>query len=217
MSLHLNRETSRIRKGITALASLVETNVNRVLKAVEEGDKALAESTMQKDREIDEKEICLEEDILKILALHQPVASDLRMFITLLKVDNELERVGGLAVKIARNAIHLMNSGNTTMIFDFDQMAQEVMDMLRTSLDAMLQLNLEGARKALELDQGIDEIYRNVDSMVKDAIKVEPEKVDALLCQLAIAKDLERIADHAEVIAEDTIYMLEGVIIRHQH
>ncbi|MFP4057337.1 MAG: phosphate signaling complex protein PhoU [Candidatus Brocadiia bacterium] len=216
MSAHLQREIDRLKKNILALSAVVEENVRKAVHAIERRDEKLARRAMATDVEIDHREIDVEEECLKILALHQPVAIDLRFIVACLKINNDLERIGDLAVNIAERAVFLGNREPVEVPFDFPTMAEKVRTMLKNSLDALVNLDARLARHVCRSDDEVDEINRHMYDQVKDGIRRRPEDVDSLIHLLSVSRHLERIADHATNIAEDVIYMLEGVIVRHQ-
>jgi len=182
-----------------------------------EKDKALASKIIEMDREVDQMEIEVEEECLKILALHQPVAVDLRFIVAVLKLNNDLERIGDMAVKISERTIHLCNQNAQEFLIDFSGMAEKVQLMLTKTLDALVNMNPELAYEVCVADDEIDEIHRNTYEIVRDQIKAHPECINFMLDFLSVSGGLERIADHATNIAEDIIYMINGEIVRHHN
>jgi phosphate transport system protein len=215
MAQHLQRETDRLKRKILALSAYVEESVQRAVKSIAELDDKLARRVIDTDYEIDEMEVDVEEDCLKILALHQPVAIDLRFIVAVLKINNDLERIGDLSVNIAERAISLATMEKIEVPFDFASMAQKVQLMLQRSLDALVNLNADEARKVLEADDEVDNINRATYKQVQERIRQQPQFLDALIQMLAISRNLERIADHTTNIAEEVVYMVDGEIIRH--
>lgn len=214
---HLRREIDRLKRKLLALSAYVEESVQRAVKSVSERDEKLAQRVIDTDFEIDEMEVDVEEDCLKILALHQPVAIDLRFIIAVLKINNDLERIGDLAVNIAERAVSLSKRDKINSPFDFQTMAERVQKMLQKALDALVNGDAKLAREVLVSDDEIDEMNRQMYDSIKMGIRQDPDKVDTLIQVLAISRNLERIADHTSNIAEDVIYMVDGDIIRHGH
>jgi len=212
---HLGREIEKLKRKLLALSAYVEESVQRAVKAIATRDDKLAHRVIDADFEIDEMEVDVEEDCLKILALHQPVAVDLRYIIAVLKINNDLERIGDLAVNIAERAIFLSRMVKTDAPYDFATMSAKAQLMLQKSLDSLVNSDSVLAREVLVSDDEIDEINRQMYQDVMTAIKEDPEKVDNLIQMLAVSRNLERIADHTSNIAEDVIYMVDGEIIRH--
>jgi phosphate transport system protein len=215
MPQHLSREVDRLKRKLLALSAYVEESVQRAVKAVSERDEKLARRVIDTDIEIDEMEVDVEEDCLKILALHQLVAIDLRLIIAVLKINNDLERIGDLAVNIAERAASLAQKPRINSPFDFQTMAERVQKMLQKALDALVNADAVLAKEVLECDDEIDEMNRQMYDSIKDGIRKDPDNVDTLIQVLAISRNLERIADHTSNIAEDVIYMVNGDIIRH--
>lgn len=220
MPSHLEREVENLKKKIFSLSTIVEESVSRAVKSIGERDASLAERVIEADHEIDQMEIDVEEECLKILALHQPVAIDLRFIIVVLKMNNDLERIGDLAVNIAERSLSLSLSPGLPkqeVLLDFIKlMAQKAKSMLRKSLDALVNLDANLAREVCASDDEVDELYRNMFNQVRDGIKRNLEQVDYYLQLLGVSRHLERIADHATNISEDVMYMVEGEISRHK-
>ena len=198
-----------------SLGTMVEESVRLSVKALESRDTALAQQIIDVDREIDVKEVEVEEECLKILALHQPVAIDLRIISSIIKINNDLERVGDEAVNIAERVITMAKETPANIQFDYNLMAEKTESMLKRSLDAMVKLDEDIAYKVCLDDDEVDEMNGFIYEQVKLAIKREPEHVGYLINLLLVSRHLERIADHATNIAEETIYVIGGVIHRH--
>ncbi len=215
MSFHLQTEIGKLKKKILALSAVVEDDVGRAIRSILERDTKLAMRVIDMDEEIDRTEVDVEEECLKILALHQPVAIDLRYIVVVLKINNDLERIGDLAVKIAERAMFLNNQPLFEVPFDLRGMAEKVQWMLHRSLDALVNLDLEVARTVCVTDAEVDAIHSGVYDLVLEEIRRKPEHLESLLRLLSVPRCLERIADHATNIAEDVIYMINGEIVRH--
>jgi phosphate transport system protein len=216
MAQHLQREIETLKKKILSLGAAVEKSVRMAVTAIENRDAELANKIILGDTEIDQLEVNLEEDCLKILALHQPVAIDLRFIIAVLKINSDLERIGDLAVNMAERAQFLSGKSPIVIPFDLEGLAIKAQKMLRESLDSLVNLNAGLARDVCATDDEVDAINRDMYDLVKVAIRTHPEQVDILIPYLSISRYLERIADHATNIAEDVIYMIEGEIARHR-
>jgi phosphate transport system protein len=218
MSEHLQKEIEGLKKRTLSLSTLVEENVSRAVRAFSEKNGKLAQRVIDMDLVIDTLEIEVEEECLKILALHQPVAVDLRFIVAVLKMNADFERIGDLAVNIAERAVALLRLPATDLAMQVDEIIEKVLAMLKNSLDSLVNLDEDLARAVCAADDDVDEFYRNMYDKVKQKILESPtnEIIDDMLQLLSIARHLERIADHATNIAEDVIYMIEGVIYRHQ-
>lgn len=215
MTAHLMRELDTLRKRICFLMALVEDNLALAVQAVQTRNEDMAQQVIRRDAEIDSTEVAVEEECLKLLALYQPVAVDLRFVIAVLKLNNDLERIGDLAVNIAKRAIFLSRLPVVSVPFDFDTMAKKSAQMLRKSLDALLEGDASMALEVCAMDDEVDAINSGMYARVKTSIKKYPEHLDALINLLSVSKNIERVADHATNIAEDVIYLVEGRIIRH--
>jgi phosphate transport system protein len=216
MAQHLQREIEKLKKEILSLGAVVEASVQMAVRSIEERDSGLARKVIDSDVEIDHAEVNLEEDCLKILALHQPVAIDLRFIIAVLKINNDLERIGDLAVNIAERVGFLILKPGVKIPYDLQGLAEKSRWMLRNSLDSLVKLDTALARQVCATDDEVDAINRDMYNLVENAIRANPEHIDSLIPYLSVSRYLERIADHATNIAEDVIYMVEGVIARHR-
>jgi phosphate transport system protein len=215
MPKHLQREIDRLKKQILTLSAIVEKSVREAVKAVSEQDSALAMRVIEADQEIDRIEVDVEEECLKVLALHQPVAIDLRFLVAVLKINNDLERIGDLAVNVAERAQVLARQGAGLAPFDINTMAERTQWMLRTSLDALVNMDSATACEVFKADDTVDAILGHAFEKAKEIINKDASRIDIVINQLSIARHIERIADHATNIAEDVIYMVEGDIVRH--
>jgi len=216
MTVHFRRELDKLKKRILSLSTFVEQRVRQAVKSVEDRDGQLARRVIDGDVEIDHLEVEIEEDCLKILALHQPVAIDLRFIVAMLKINSDLERIGDLAVNIAERAAYLATSDTPELLFDFPGMAAKGHAMLRNSLDALVNLDPHLARQVCADDDQVDSLNRQIYDRVKQEIRKRPEDLEPLIHLLSISRHIERIADLATNIAEDVIYMVEGEIVRHR-
>jgi len=215
MSKILLSEIDRLEKSLLRLSTVAEESLHKAVKAVLTRDPQLARSVIAADAEVDEMEVELEEDCLKVLALHQPVASDLRYIVVMLKINNDLERVGDLATNIAQRALLISDQPEITVPFDLQSMAEKVWTMIRDSVDALVRLDEALAGSVRELDKEVDrQHHANYDQLAAAAKKNIP-LLDAYIAYLSVSRSLERIADHATNIAEDVVYLLEGAIVRH--
>lgn len=217
MSVFFFKEMGRIKTDILALGTMVEERLHKAVESVINRDAELANEVIAKDTDVDAMEVEIEEELLKIMALHQPVAVDLRFLVATLKINNDLERIGDLAVNIAERALVLNRKSHQAMPVDLAQMSQAVERMLRESIDALVNLDTRTAASVCRNDDSIDNMKHDIDRILKKRMAEESEKdaIDVLVALLRVSRDLERIADHATNIAEDLIYLTEGRIIRH--
>ncbi len=215
MRVHFQRDVEKLKRAILALSAEVENDVRTAVRAIEDRDEDLARKVIDREAGTNSMEVDVEDECLKILALHQPVAGDLRYIIAVLKINKDLERIGDLAVHVAERALFLCGQPALDIPFRLGEMAEKAQAMLKAVLDAFVNLNADAARQVCTADSEIDAINRYVFLQVKKAVAETPANFEPLIQVLHIARHLERIADHATNIAEDLIYMVEGRIVRH--
>jgi phosphate transport system protein len=216
MPIHLQKEIDKLKKMLLSLCDAVEDALQRAVKSIKERNADLARKVIEEDINIDHMEVNMEEEILKILALYQPVAIDLRFIITTLKINNDLERIGDLAVNIAERSEFLADKKDVQIPADFEEMAEKTQSMLTESLDTLVNIDSLLARKVCAEDDEVDALNRRMFLIVQNEIRKHPEQMEALIHVLSASRHLERIADHVTNIAEDIIYMIEGQIVRHK-
>ncbi|MBI9016227.1 MAG: phosphate signaling complex protein PhoU [Phycisphaerae bacterium] len=216
MAKHLQREVENLKKMLLTLCGKVEENLFQAVHSVKNHDAIIAQKIIETDDEIDQMEVEIEEECLKILALHQPVAIDLRFIITAMKINNDLERIGDLTVNIAERSVFLAGQNHTGIPFDFEQMATKTQLMVKQSIDSLVNMDCNLAFKVCQEDDQVDAINSQIYEQFKDQVQTNPDQVNHLLHLLSISRHLERIADHATNIAEDVIYMANGQIVRHR-
>lgn len=215
MGRHLQRAIQNLMGRLIALSARVEENVRLAVESVKSRDEKIARQAIDMDEEIDRTEIDIEEECLKILALHQPVAVDLRYIIAALKINNDLERIGDLALDIAEHALRLISDSKPVKRFDFDPLFAGVQKMLQQSLDSLVHLDADKAFEVLKADDEVDDMNHQLCQTVLEEIKRDPENAETLIQNMHVSKRLERIADLATNIAEDLIYLTRGEIVRH--
>ncbi len=215
MSVHLQRAIEKLKKDLLSLCAMVEEQVQMALQALLQREEDLARQVESRDIEIDQREVEVEEECLKTLALHQPVAGDLRFIVAALKINSDLERIGDLAVNVARKAVNFASQMPMEIPFNLAGMGEKTQAMLRDSLDALVNLDPKLANSVCARDDEVDRMKRAIRVRAEEMMRSDPDRVSPLLTLLAVSRNLERIADHATNIAEDVIYMVEGKIIRH--
>jgi len=216
MARHIEHQIQQLKQLILRFGTIVEESINRSNIALFKKDVALARRVMDNDSEIDRMEVEVEEECLKILALYQPVAADLRFVVAVLKINNDLERIGDLARNIAKRVAQLENTGPYELPREIPLMAKQAEEMVKKSLDAVVNGDPDLARLIREEDDVVDAGRQTVRKNMMEQIKQNPESVESLLRINSVSKHLERIADMATNIAEDVIYMVEGEIVRHR-
>jgi len=216
MTVHFQRELDKLKKRILSLGAMVEERFRMAVKALETRDGELSRKIIEADREIDETEVEVEEECLKILALYQPLAADLRFITAVIKINNDLERIGDEAVNIAQRVENISRRPPVNIPVQYSVMAEKVEAMLKGSLDALVNLDLDLAYEVCVMDDEVDMMNRDNYDKIKDAIRNQPERVAYMINLFLISRHLERIADHATNIAEEVIYLIDGVIHRHR-
>ena len=215
MTVLMQKELDHLKQQLLALSAEVEGRVHQSVQALLTLDRKLAEKVKSGDGQIDNLEIALEEECLKVLALHQPVANDLRLIVSILKINNDLERVADFAVNIAERAIDLSGVIRINCPYDVATMSELVEKMLKMCLDALVEQDTELARRTIRLDDDVDAMHKANVTSVKEAIRSDPTYLDGLVYYLSISRYLERMGDLATNIAEDVVYLVDGEIIRH--
>ncbi|HCW77175.1 MAG TPA: phosphate transport system regulatory protein PhoU [Candidatus Marinimicrobia bacterium] len=217
MPKHLQREIENLKKKILHVGARVEESLQSAMKALHNFDEIMAQTVIDGDQDIDALEVDVEEDCLKILALHQPVAIDLRFIVSVLKINNDLERIGDLATNIAERVQALVpESQRVTIPSDIPELARRSLQMVKLSLDSLVAMDVDLARNVCRSDEEVDILHRKMYRFTEDNIAADPLHTPSFIQVLGISRYLERIADHATNIAEDVIYMVEGEITRHR-
>jgi phosphate transport system protein len=215
MAKHLERDLESLRRDILTQAGQVEEAIYKAIRALQERDVGLAQLVIDGDSRIDREENHLEEECLKILALHQPVASDLRCIATALLINVDLERMGDLAEDIAERALVLARPPFLPVPETLQPMADVTTSMVRQSLDAFVNLDVRLARVVCRLDDEVDRYNHIMIDELMRAMRESPDMIEPGLSLFSATRHLERIADHATNIAEDVIYLVEGEMVRH--
>jgi len=209
------REIGRIKKRLLESGALVEDQVKMSKQALVNGDIELARKVLEIEDRIDQLEVDLQEECFKVLALHQPVAVDLRFLVAVLKFNNDLERIADQAANNAKRAIKLIGHGVTTLVYDFEEMATIAKQMLKLSLDALVDIDADATAEVFSLEKSINRLHKQNTKMIQKALTENSQSAEVLIHQLVISRNLERIADLATNLAEEVIYVARGEIVRH--
>ncbi|PLX48127.1 MAG: phosphate transport system regulatory protein PhoU [Desulfobulbaceae bacterium] len=223
MTTNIHSAIDSLKQHLLYLGTIVEEGIRNSITAVRSMDPVLAAEVQAADSKINALEVNVEEDCLKILALHQPVASDLRFVVTALKMNRELERIGDLACKIADKVLLLHaarkdaeNPAEIVFPQEFEVMFVTTQAMFRNCLDAFVNEDADLAYRICLQDDEVDEAKRTIRRQLEQIARTDPGQQVFLPMQLAIARGVERIADHITNTSEDIIYMLQGRIVRHE-
>ncbi len=217
MTKHLDRELQRLRSALVDQFGTVEQMIQLSVRSLMEGSTALADQVIAGDEEVDQADLSIEEECLKLLALHQPVATDMRWLITVVKINNDLERMADLACNIAERAKSLEMFPLYPVPEEIQEMVLISTRMVRDALDSFVESDAQKASEVIQEDEQMDALNRIVIQNIKNSMRHSPDYVDPALHCFSASRHLERIADLATNISEDVIYLVEGTIVRHQH
>ena len=216
MSKHLERDLETLQRHILGMGAAVEEAIYKAIRALQDRDADLAREVVDGDNAIDESENRVAEECLKILALHQPVAIDLRRVAAILAINVDLERMADLAEDLAERGQHLSQLPPIPLPDKLQRMTDLTTTMVRQSLDAFVNLDARLARTVCRLDDEVDRFNKEIIDELIATMRSSPEMVESGLSFFSATRHLERIADHATNIAEDVVYLVEGEIIRHR-
>jgi phosphate transport system protein len=217
MAKHLQRDLDQLAKDLLTMGAMVEEATNKAIQALMRRNKALAQEVASGDGAINDRENQIEESALKILALHQPVAADLRFIITALKVNNDLERMGDHAVSIAERAEMLADLESVPLPDEFHKLVEVVAHMVHDSLNALVERDAQLARSVCMIDDEVDRIHRYMYTAMQKVMRDNPKYIEPAINTISATRHMERIADLATNIAEDVVFMVEGEILRHNY
>ena len=215
MARIIHHELNLLEQRLLKMAALAEESVLKAVRCCHEVDKDMADDVIANDIELDRQEVFIEEEALKVLALYQPVAGDLRFIVAALKINGDLERIGDLAVTIAKSVKHMGEIPGVVLSESLDTIADHALRLLRGSLDAFTKQDAGAAKELMTKEPELTAMQRGVINDISQAFRDHPESFETLISVLFVCRALERVADHASNIAEDVVYMLEGTIVRH--
>jgi len=212
---HFEEELAELKSKLLEMSALVESAIFRSVTALTTLDPELAKSVISNEEKINLMEIEIDDAATRLLALHQPMASDLRFLTAAIKINNDLERMGDLAVKIAERALSLMEQPPVKPEIDIPQVARLAESMVRRSLDAFVKRDSELARSVLTADDEVDDLRSAIYEELIRNMQAEPATIPQCVNLMSVVRSLERIADHSTNIAEDVLYLVEGIDVRH--
>ena len=215
MSIHLIRDLETLHNDLLTMGDTVEQMIDMAVTGLNEPSRQLAQELTAQDDEIDRWDVRIEEECLKILALHQPVAMDLRRIAAAMRISNELERVADLSVHIAERACGLIGQPAIVVPPGLFEMARVSVSMLRRSLRAYAEMDGPLAREVRADDDLVDEHNRTVIAELEQTMHRSPELIEPALHLFSVSKHLERVADHATNVCKDVLYLVGGQIVRH--
>jgi phosphate transport system protein len=215
--LHFEDEFKTLKQRLLNMGALVEERVHRAVLALMERRPELAEEVIAADQQINDLQIEIDDRALKLLALQAPMATDLRLITSAMKINADLERIGDQAVNIAQNAVRLLHHPPIKAIIDIPRMAEAAQAMTRDALDSFVKKDVEMARGVLKRDDEVDALKDAVFRVLLTYMMADPATIERAIGLILVSRNLERIADHATNIAEDVIFLVEGKDVRHHH
>lgn len=217
MLKHFVRDLQSIKRQLLKQFGTVEKMISDATQALCEREVVLARQVIDTDEQVNVEDVRIEEECLKILALHQPVATDLRQISAILKINSDIERIADLACNIAERAECVHQYAYFPLPDQINEMARRATEMVGNALDAFVNLDEQLAKQVIKSDSMVDQLNREVIEEIKGLMRQDSTLVDPALHCFSATRHLERIADHAENIAEDVIYLVNGEIVRHNH
>lgn len=214
---HFEDELDALKESLVRMAGLAEAQVDRAVNALLTRDVELAEQVVDRDPDIDELEIRIDNQAISLLALQQPMARDLRFITMAMKISNDLERVGDHAVNIAHALGYIVEAPPLPRLPEVEEMTGIATDMLNDALTSFVQADSDLARSIGEQDDRVDELHENVFRIVLTHMMEDPRKIGSGIDMILVSRNLERIADLATNVAEDVVFMVEGLSIKHRH
>ena len=215
METHFQQELNHLKEELLKMAGLAEQAIANAIDALVKRDSALAEKTIREDKAINEMELEIDDLSLKLLALHQPMAADLRFITSAMRINIELERIGDLAVNIAERALSLNQEPQLKPYIDIPRMAEITKNMVKQVLDAFVSGDPDLARAVCERDDQVDDLNDQVFRELLSYMLADPKTITRAVHLIIVSKYLERIADHATNIAEGVIFMVKARVIKH--
>jgi phosphate transport system protein len=214
---HFENELQGLKNRLLNMGALVEQRVHQAIQALMERNLGAAEEIVRGDQEVNEMQIEIDERCLRLFALQQPMASDLRLITAAMKINADLERIGDQAVNIAENAVKVAAAPPLRPLIDLPRMAELAEAMTRDSLDAFVRRDSELARDILARDDEVDALKDQIFRVLLTHMMADPGTIERALGLILVSRNLERIADHATNIAEDVIFVVEAKDVRHHH
>lgn len=222
VQIHLDQVLEELRRNLLQMANMVNEAILYSTKALFEKDAHLAQTVIDKDVQVDQMENFLDEEVLKVFALQQPIAVDLRFVVMVLKMNNDFERIGDSAVNISERVLHLIENDYLGLFDEMDKyqelkyMATKANEMINLSLKSIIEKDTQVAREVIKMDNLVDSYNKSMIIKCIAEISNKPDKADFYINLINIAKNLERVADHSTNVAQDVIYMVEGKTVKHK-
>ncbi|NUN10755.1 MAG: phosphate signaling complex protein PhoU [Ignavibacteriaceae bacterium] len=217
MERHLDLQLEKLRTRIIKMCSLVDEQVEYAFRAVQEHNKELAQLVIDRDRKVDKYDLKIDKICQKIFALSQPVAMDLRLIMSSLTINTNLERIGDIAVNISEAVLRFDNKAPFFERLKFGVMAEHVKEMIKNAIDSFIENNAKLAEKVVKLDDKVDELNKEHHGILIEIMKESPANIEQAVAMLVIIRHLERLGDHATNIAEDVYFIVEAQLLKHNY
>lgn len=217
METHFDVQLGKLRTRLFKMCSLVDEQVQFALRAIEEEDLVLAESVIERDKKVDKYDVKIERICQKLFALNQPVAMDLRLIMSAMTINTNLERIGDIAVNISENLIRTQKKPSFLGRTKINEMSILGKEMLRNAIDSFIQNDPKLAEKVIRTDDELDSLNKENHKVLIEIMKEDKENIEAAVAFLVISRGIERIGDHATNIAEDVYFIVEAELIKHKY
>ncbi len=217
MDRQFDQQLEKLKTRILKMCSLVDEQVEFAIRAVEEENPAFGDAVMEKEKKVDKYDIKIDKICQKIFALNQPVAMDLRLIMSALTINNNLERMGDIAVNIVENSKLIERKPEWIDKTNFPEMSKIVREMIRSSIDSFIQDNAQLAKKVIETDAVLDKLNKENHKLLIEIMKQKPDDIQTAVALLVISRQLERLGDHATNIAEDVYFIVEARMVKHKY
>jgi phosphate transport system protein len=209
-------DLDKLRTRLIRMGSIVEEQAEFAFRALLEGNTVLAQLVIERDEKVDALDLKIDAQCQRIFALHQPVASDLRLLLAALKINNELERIGDMALDIARIALDVPQTRQLAEMVGLERMTKATFTMLKSALDAFINADADLAKHLLPLDNTVDSLEREIIERLTELMEKDPSWIRPAVRLILVVRALERMSDHATNIAENVIFLIEARLIRHR-
>ncbi len=217
MERHIDQQLEKLKTRIIKMCSLVDEQVEFAIRAIENEDTALAELVIDRDKKVDKYDLKIDKICQKIFALNQPVAMDLRLIMSSLIINNNLERVGDIAVNISESFLDLKKKPEFMNRIHFGEMSKLVKTMIRNAIDSFIESDAQLAKSVIESDDVVDNFNKENRKILIEIMKESRENIEPGVAMLVISRQLERLGDHATNIAEDVYFIVEAQMIKHKY
>jgi len=217
METHFDIQLGKLKTRLFKMCSLVDEQVQSALKALSEEDLALAELVVTRDKKVDKYDVKIEKICQRLFALNQPVAMDLRLIMSAMTINTNLERIGDIAVNIAENFLRIKKKSDFVQKTKIDEMAVTAKEMLKSAIDSFIQNDPKLAEKVIKMDNTLDALNADNHRILKEIMKESSENVEPGIAYLVISREMERLGDHATNIAEDVYFIVEAELIKHKY